>query len=258
MNVGLYDRVITPGTAKPLERAGSDETDGGIIQRTERLTFQLSDDIDEEAENKEDQIYEQRNNALMTEEEDTFESLARIFRSVKPTFRLVPSLSPSCEFAVEMKTSKPLLTSVIRETFETDNEITQILGEQFIILHQVVYDKLQVDSNLWNFLHEHVEDICEMDKFSEMAPMSRLGSISKIRNFELLKSFLTFAFRPNQSEQVMETFMDAFNTEVKAKKHHRTMTNRGYFQLDENPAIEMRSINNGETKVVRYGLCNDE
>ena len=195
--------------------------------------------VDDDADDNKKEEEVQADIQVMSEEEDPFESLKRIFSAVRPKFRLVPSLSSRCEFAIEMKCSKPLLTSVIRETFETEGEITQMLGDEFIILHQMVYDKLQIDSNLWNFLSEHVDEICGGDEEDE-------------QEMALLHKFLLNAFRPydGHSEQEKETMILSMST-MNKNKEQRSQTMRGYQWSPSNPSMEMRNINNGETKVVR-------
>eukprot|EP01083_Nonionella_stella_P110605 323782_1 len=107
----------------------------------------------------------------------------------------MPHLSPGCEFAVEIECNKPLLTSVIRETFETVPELTQILGDDFIFLHLIVYDlKLQNDSDIWFFLSKHVADICdldrdEIDEFTAKTAAAATDMKNELRRSSLLSTF---------------------------------------------------------------------
>ena len=76
-------------------------------------------------------------------------------KGLNPIIRKVPSLSIASEYALEIKVSKLISIHTMREYFDDDVELKQLIGESLVIIRQTEYSALRMDYDIWDYLKEN-------------------------------------------------------------------------------------------------------
>ena len=164
--------------------------------------------------------------------------LKKLFENFDAVFRFVSSLSTKNEYALEIKCSKPLLTSVMQELFRTDEMLKQIFGHNLIIIKQIIYDKLQIPMSIWNYISEDNQYQSLMKDELNNVEYKIIGH----KYEDVLTQLLSICFTIKINKSI------TINSNVSSKKSTERLQ---LTDSESNEYILSNVIENGNTKVIR-------